>query len=224
MEGTRVVDSATCALVRSWRSREVFLAHRVAGHRSFPDQWVFPGGRVEEADRRADVAGLSGEDAAFHSCAAREVFEETGVLLAHPVRAGADLAGLRRELVAGRLSFERVLETTGARLTASDLAHLGTKTTPPFAPLRFRNRFCMAELPPGPGPQVWPGELDAGRWLRVEEALDLWARMELRLVPPVLLLLEGWGAGDAAEARARLAGFDDAHFERRLPRVRFAPG
>src|SRR6266540_988136 len=62
--------------------REVFLVRRGAARR-FAGGWhAFPGGRLDPDDRRVPVLGASGEQAALVACAVREVFEETGVLLA----------------------------------------------------------------------------------------------------------------------------------------------
>ena len=50
--------------------------------------YVFPGGRVDEGDRHVDARWLEGavESAAFQIAAARELFEEAGVLVARDAR------------------------------------------------------------------------------------------------------------------------------------------
>src|SRR5690242_4620421 len=44
--------------------------------------YAFPGGRVDAADALIKVEGASGQDAMLRAAAARELFEETGVLMA----------------------------------------------------------------------------------------------------------------------------------------------
>ena len=44
--------------------------------------YAFPGGRVDVSDATVGVVGAEGEDATLRAAAARELFEETGVLRA----------------------------------------------------------------------------------------------------------------------------------------------
>ena len=44
--------------------------------------YAFPGGKLDVGDAEVPVRGASGEDAALRSAAARELFEEAGVLVA----------------------------------------------------------------------------------------------------------------------------------------------
>src|ERR1700676_1424754 len=86
------------------------------------------------------------------ACAIRELFEETGILLARPA-AGmeaapdpAQVAEARRALLGGR-SFAAALRDLGCAADASRLVYAGRWLTPPFAPLRFDNRFFLLEWP-----------------------------------------------------------------------------
>ena len=69
-----------------WRDgpggREVLLVRRGAERRFAGGFHAFPGGRLDPEDAAIPVPGLSGEEAALVACATRELFEETGVLLA----------------------------------------------------------------------------------------------------------------------------------------------
>src|SRR5512138_2269908 len=69
-----------------WRDgaagRELFWVKRGGALRFAGGFYAFAGGRLDEEDFRISVPGLSGERAALVTCAARELFEETGVLLA----------------------------------------------------------------------------------------------------------------------------------------------
>src|SRR5436853_7909160 len=102
-----VQPAATVMLVRDARSGEGGGALEVLMLRRHPeavfaaDAWVFPGGRVDDADRRAapGALGPSDEEAsaalgmpsaglAWWVAAARELFEEAGILLARHAGTG----------------------------------------------------------------------------------------------------------------------------------------
>lgn len=105
------------------------------------------------------------------------------------------------------------------------LGFLGERTTPPFAPVRYKTRFFEAELPFGQEPRIASGELTEGRFFAPAEALASWTRGELWIVPPVLSLLEALCAPTREEFRARWREEERAlAAERRLPPIRFSPG
>jgi glyoxylase-like metal-dependent hydrolase (beta-lactamase superfamily II)/8-oxo-dGTP pyrophosphatase MutT (NUDIX family) len=180
-------------LTRGPGSREVFLVRRADNLRFFGGFVAFPGGKVgsEDAALATAAPGLTTR----HVAAVRELFEETGVLLARtaadsfPV-AGPELVHARRELNAGRLAFGDLIARLGLQLRADDLTFAGTLVTPPFSPIRFATGFFVAHLPPGQVPDVWPGELAEGFWSDAGAALDEWARGGLLLSPPTVSLLE----------------------------------
>src|ERR671915_591860 len=69
--------ASTVVLLRASHSRfDVFLVRRHDNVAFMGGAYVFPGGRVDEADREF------GEAHAFHAAAIRELFEEAGILLA----------------------------------------------------------------------------------------------------------------------------------------------
>lgn len=220
--------SASVMLVRSWDSPETYLVLRGATQRVFPSTYVFPGGKVDPADagvpvRERDPA-VPAED---YVAVARELFEETGVLVAartdgRPLDP-SPLPIRRVALLEGETTFRAVLAGLGAEIDGRMLAPLGVKTTPPFHPARFKNRFFLAVLPPGQEPSVLPGELDRGDWMTPRTALARFDSGEIFVAPPVLLLLEILGERAPGSALADLAGFDDACFEDRPIRIRFSP-
>jgi ribonuclease/clavin/mitogillin len=144
-------------------------------------------------------------------CAVRELFEETGILLGRPApaaggpeEAGAAgetgaarampdaprLAEARRQLLGGR-AFAAVLEDLDCVPDAGRLVYAGRWLTPPFAPLRFDNRFFLLEWPPGEAaqPEVIPGELESGAWIDAAAAWETWRRGDVLAAPPILHLL-----------------------------------
>lgn len=126
----------------------------------------------------------------------RELFEETGLL---PLAGGAaealrePLEEARRDLLAKRTPFGELIaglaRKGGSGLDASRLVFAGRWLTPPFAPLRFDNRFFLLEHRPGEPEPALPDEADAAGWIDPREALELWRRGEVIAAPPILHVL-----------------------------------
>jgi glyoxylase-like metal-dependent hydrolase (beta-lactamase superfamily II)/8-oxo-dGTP pyrophosphatase MutT (NUDIX family) len=151
-------------------------------------------------DSLRDTVESVGPDAVpgIVACALRELFEETGLLVSRPAGAPgspagspADLERERRALLAGEKGFGEVLAALAATLDASPLVYAGRWLTPPFAPLRFDNRFFLLEWPAlsAVQPAVWPGELAAGEWIEPGAAWARWHAGEVLAAPPILHLL-----------------------------------
>ena len=195
------------AAVILWRpgpqGREVFWVRRGEGLRFAGGFYAFPGGRVDAGDALVPVPGRSGEEAALCAAAVREVFEETGVLLARGAeRLGREGLEEARRALLGGAPFGDFLARQGLFLDPSLLAPAGRWITPPFLPVRFDARFFLARVPPGQEPVVWPGELSAGEFVPTRRALELWETGEALLHPPAW-----WGivALDRAEPPGALA-------------------
>ena len=126
------------------------------------------------------------------ACALRELFEETGILLSSPAVDPEGLPELRRAVLAGERSFADVLKTLGVKLDASRLVYAGRWVTPPFAPVRFDNRFFLLEWPPdAPSePSVHTGECEYGTWVSPAEGWEAWRRGDVLAAPPILYTLE----------------------------------
>src|SRR5262245_54634550 len=178
---TAITQAASVLVARQPHSAEVYLVARSPALRFMGGMVAFPGGKVGDED--AELARPGDGLTAHHVCAIRELFEETGVLLArqqdarHPA-AGPDLDAFRRQLLDGTLAFADLLRQRGWHLDASDLAPAGHLVTPPFAPLRFDTAFFAATMPAGQQPIVWPGELTQGWWASAKDALAAWGRGE----------------------------------------------
>lgn len=202
--GAPVIEAACVLLTRGPDSRSVFLVRRAPALRAFGGLHAFPGGKVAPAD--AEVLPANPRCAT----AARELFEETGVLVAR--RADGNflssrfgLVVLRRELLEARLTFPDLLSRLGLTVSPDDFLPIGTLVTPPFAPLRFDTQFYVAHLPPGQEATVWPGELDEGRWVTAAESLDEWTRGACLISPPTLTMLEAIREHAVADIPERLA-------------------
>ena len=216
----RITPAASVLLNREPGSQEVFLVKRGENLRFFGGFWAFPGGKVAAEDEPAYRK---------QAAAARELFEETGVLIArrsdgtYP-KSGPDLDQLRRELLAEKKTFAGVLAGLGLTLRPADFHLIGDVTTPAFAPMRFETTFFVAHLPPGQKPEIWPGELEEGRWSSAAEMLADWKRGACLLSPPTLMTLESIAGRSAEEAPARLGPLLASLQAGKIHPIFFSPG
>jgi glyoxylase-like metal-dependent hydrolase (beta-lactamase superfamily II)/8-oxo-dGTP pyrophosphatase MutT (NUDIX family) len=210
-----IAEAASVLLTRGPGSPDVLLVRRAPTLRFFGGFWAFPGGKVHATDAAVPLvwdidSDILADGLAFRRvAAARELFEETGVLLARrpdgsPPPSGPELEVLRQELLAERVSFTEVLRRLGVTLHAADLRLIGHVTTPAFAPVRFDTTFFVAHLPPGQEPHLIPGELDHAEWLSADAMLRRWARGDCLVSPPTVMTLESVRGRAADEAPARL--------------------
>ncbi len=192
--------AASVLLLRpgSTRPIEVFLIRRARNMRFLGGYYAFPGGKVDLDDRShealARTCGLSLEAAAvaigdptdevpalaYWLAGVREVFEETGVLLARdmdgrPLATGTPamvtrLEDHRRALVLGERSFTAVLASEGWSADLASLAYLACFVTPPASPIRFSARFFLCPVPAGQEPRLIAEEASEGFWVDPAEA------------------------------------------------------
>ena len=202
-----VAEAAGVLLTRGPGSHEVFVVCRNERLRAFGGFHAFPGGKAAPAD----AALLPHVPRGGRIVAAvRELFEEIGVLVARRPEgafpdSGLELDELRRALASNDIQFADVLARLGASIRAVDFTPAGDFVTPPFASLRFDTSFYLAQLPPNQRPEVWQGELDAGRWTTAAALLDEWNRGECLVAPPVLTILQAIRGRPVDEVAARLA-------------------
>ncbi len=154
---------------------------------------AFPGGKLEISDALVSIENCQDKELEkFIACAAREAFEETGVLLA---RGGERLtrgqrASLHDDLISNRMTFAEILEHWNLRIDATDFAYTGFWTTPQFSPVRFKTRFFLAACPPKQTPYAAISELENVEFIRPTDALEKWKKSEVLISPPVLLSLK----------------------------------
>ncbi len=217
------VPAATVILLRDGsRSPEVLLLERHAKSDFLPDLYVFPGGRVEDADQELSdrITGLSEDQArkalptvapelalAFFVAAIRETFEECGILLAS--RRGQDalvgrdlcerLAEHRLDVQSGAHSFVELVRAEDLDLAADRMSVHAHWITPEMVPRRFDTLFFAALAPPGQLAAHDGVESTNHVWIRPEDALAQAGRKERRMIFPTLLNLETLAGFASAE-------------------------
>jgi 8-oxo-dGTP pyrophosphatase MutT (NUDIX family) len=190
-------DAATVIVGRdAGEGLQVFMVRRNARAAFMPNLYVFPGGRVDEADRDEAARRLHGSagdvDPAYAMTAARETFEEAGLLFADGAGHADELAELRCALHAGELAFGAVLERLGTSVDASQLRYFSRWVTPKseHATRRFDTRFFVARAPGNQIAEADAFEVLDGRWMRPADALGAHARGEIGLIFPTIKHLE----------------------------------
>jgi 8-oxo-dGTP pyrophosphatase MutT (NUDIX family) len=150
-------DSATLILVdHAGGVPKVLLGRRHQRHRFLPGKFVFPGGRIEPADRQMAVLSIAAalherhaqklmqrvqrpslaKAAAFALAAVRETYEETGIML------GARASGSLLVPSGPWQAFAK----SGIAPDLRAVHFIARAITPPHRPLRFDSRFFTADV------------------------------------------------------------------------------
>jgi ribonuclease/clavin/mitogillin len=175
--------------------REVYLVERSPDLKFFGGYWACPGGVIDAVDREAEQGMPRRSD--YSRCAARELFEETGVAIPELGRAlvsstKTSRVDLRAELLDNDdSSWRDLIQNHPIEAPAAEsLQYICTLTTPPFAPVRYQTEFFHLNLPHGEDPIIDHGELVKGKFFTPAAAFELWLKGELFLVPPLVFLLQ----------------------------------
>ena len=186
---------------------------------------AFAGGQLDEGDFQVEVANSSdAETSAMISGAARELFEELGVLVA---RGGEQLTKGQRvslldDLNSSRMSWPQLLEHYELQLDANDFTFVGRWVTPPFSPRRFNTWFFLVNCPDKQNPGAISTEHTSGEWISAKDALKLWHNHEVTMVPPTLHALNSLAVGLTPDLVERFLSANQAHAEP-VRRIEFRP-
>ena len=197
-----IPKEAVAALVRDSSGR-ILLAKRNPKLRFMGGAHAFPGGAIDTSDHHlADlVTGVSelalsplqSEKLAVDAVAlSRELFEETGLLLAIGSNVHNEVLERAREgLLAGDHSFEEILLQHRLLIDASRIREVGEFVTPETTSKRFRARYYLLDRDDLLGDtQLIEGELVELNWWKAEAAIKAWANSEIDLAPPVAFTLQ----------------------------------
>ncbi|MGD9618588.1 MAG: NUDIX domain-containing protein [Mycolicibacterium sp.] len=217
--------AATVVLIREkGEGLEVFLMRRHSAMDFVAGVMVFPGGGVDDRDRNADVAwhgpdrhwwadrlGVSAELAEALVCAAaRETFEECGVLFAGAADDPdllVDDASVYRDQRAAlenkTLSFGEFLRSEKLILRADLLRPWANWVTPKEERIRrYDTYFFVGALPHGQLADGDNTETDRAGWVSPQTALDDFADGRSFLLPPTWTQLDSINGRTVAEVLA----------------------
>lgn len=201
--------AATVVMLRDGaEGLEVFLLKRHGLSDVMGGAYVFPGGKVDEADARLDMdahldqpvaalhAGLNESDiepltaASLYVAALREAFEESGVLFVR--HATTELAAQASALLHAGHGFDAMLAQLALRLQASELLPWSrwiTPKTPSMSRKRFDTRFFLAAVPANLTASHDNHETTDSVWLAPRRALQLYWQGQIELAPPQIMSL-----------------------------------
>jgi endoribonuclease LACTB2 len=169
---------------------DVYMIRRNRGMKFLGGFYAFPGGKVDPADSEpavlARVRGMTADEAAqcftdgvapiaYWVTVARELLEETGVLLACDAGGGAidveqdAIDACRREVMDG-VPFAEALARRDWYADLRALRYLSHFTTPPRSPIRFTARFFVCPLPARQAPRLFTEETSEGFWIAPDDA------------------------------------------------------
>lgn len=222
--------AATVMLIRegSESGLEVFLMRRHSKMEFAAGVMVFPGGGVDDRDRDADLGGLGAWAGpppewwgqrfgvepdlaeALVCAAARETFEESGVLFAGPAGDPDGIVGdasvyreARQALADGTLSFADFLRRERLELRSDLLRPWANWVTPEAERTRrYDTYFFVAALPRGQRADGENTESDRSGWTTPRAALDDFEAGRSFLLPPTWTQLDSLAGRTVAEVLA----------------------
>jgi 8-oxo-dGTP pyrophosphatase MutT (NUDIX family) len=206
----------------------VFLMRRHSQMEFAPGTMVFPGGGVDDRDRNADLGGRGawagpppqwwaqrfgiepGLAEALVCAAARETFEESGVLFAGPVDDPDGIVGdasvygdSRRALAEGSLSFADFLRRENLVLRSDLLRPWANWVTPEAERTRrYDTYFFVGALPEGQRADGENTESDRAGWTTPRAAIDDFEGGRNFLLPPTWTQLDSLAGRTIADVLA----------------------
>jgi 8-oxo-dGTP pyrophosphatase MutT (NUDIX family) len=184
------IPAATLIVVRERPSGppELLMVERAGGMAFAAGAWVFPGGRIDEADRR--LGEPTGVDPAVVT-AIRETLEETAVPVGLSPTPDSVAARELQDALVAEESFADQLTARGLQLDGAALTPFARWVPKFHAVRRFDTIFYVARCPEGDWqPRIIEGECAAGEWMSAAELLERDSRGEARLIFPTRRNLE----------------------------------
>lgn len=183
--------AATVVIVRdSSVGPQVLMLRRSRRAGFFPNAWVYPGGRVDPADKQVatigSVDGIEPEDSHFAVAALRECLEEAGVWLGK----GSPAKGLRARLNEREATL---LDAPSLIADLSELAWLDWWVTPELEPKRYDTRFFVVKLKGHQNPNISADQVETVEscWITPQNALAKHrAKDDFFLAPPTYRTLQ----------------------------------
>ncbi len=182
-----LIPAATVVLVRNGAAGqlETLLLRRNAKLNFAGGNWVFPGGRVDEADYQGN-----------HDDSEQQLREQQ--------RANRSTGEYQAALTA---AARETSEEAGLSLDENDLVYFSHWVAPPLMKKRFSTWFFVAHIDASDGEVVIDGgEIHESRWITPGEALQQVNDQQINLLPPTIVTLHelaGFSDCDAALAHYR---------------------
>ena len=187
---------------------EVFMAKRHENARFMSEHHVFPGGGIDKQDltkeSRARLVGIDEnvinnlkeicEDPAnLWIIAIRELFEETGILIAtnktreklgEIEEKPKKLKKYQKSLQKKRKTMTDVLVKENLYYNANYLKYFGRLITPKLSPIRFDTQFFLCKFPQKQNINLFKDELTEGLWGSPKQLLENYKKKQIKLIFP----------------------------------------
>ncbi len=212
------------ASVMLWRGEEILVCHRVSEVPAFPDYWAFPGGGVSRADRAALdqhpewFPKRDQSERAALVALMREIVEEVGLVSSNGIFNTVN-SEIRESILNDKNEWNKFVEKGELAVDDEGFCVISERITPPLAPLRFHNHFFAAECKVDPI-VVSGGEFDQFRWATPQQLLDEWTNNEIRIPPPLIMILRDLIGHTLSEGIAKMV----ANPPTENIRIEFGPG
>jgi 8-oxo-dGTP pyrophosphatase MutT (NUDIX family) len=187
---------------------EVFMAKRHDTNKFLGGHHVFPGGSVDDQDEiiesRQRIIGLDekcvnnlknicNDPSILWIIAIRELFEETGILLA--VDDSKKLIALSEAQKKKNQSYQEALQKNREMMTnilirenlfydAGKLKYFGRLVTPAISPIRFDTQFFLCKAPQDQNITLFKDELTEGLWASPAYILKLYMKKKIKIIFP----------------------------------------
>jgi 8-oxo-dGTP pyrophosphatase MutT (NUDIX family) len=184
------IPAATLILVRerSGGAPELLMVERAGGMAFAAGALVFPGGRIDEADR--ELGAARGIDPAAVA-AIRETIEETAVPVGLAPLPDASVTRHLQDALVAEEPLSRLLDDSGLDLDAEALTPFARWVPKFHAVRRFDTLFFVAKCAEGEWqPNVIQRECSGACWMTAADALEREARGAARLIFPTRRNLE----------------------------------
>jgi 8-oxo-dGTP pyrophosphatase MutT (NUDIX family) len=199
---------------------EVLLLRRPDTSRFAAGAYVFPGGVIDAGDDAPQVLhrlppGPADRDGPALAAALRELFEETGFLLADDPPKWSVLRPAREAVLRADLSFADLVIEHDLRFDRLDVAYISRWITPERFARRYDTRFFLAATAVGE-PHL-TDEMVGFQWLTPGAAVERFRTGTLPMLFPTRVTLESL-AGQR-DLSSLIASFTDAQIEPVMPRL-----
>jgi len=187
---------------------EVFMVKRNENARFMSGHYVFPGGGIEAQDMSLESkARIIGPDREILSIvkevcddpsdlwiiAIRELFEETGILIATKDRErlieinrenGTKFKKYQEKLQKDQETMTSILTKENLYYAANYLKYFGRLITPKSSPIRFDTQFFLCKCPQNQNINLFRDELTEGLWGSPRFFLELFRKKKIKLIFP----------------------------------------
>jgi 8-oxo-dGTP pyrophosphatase MutT (NUDIX family) len=192
---------------------EVFMGKRHKETRFLSEHHVFPGGAIEEQDLSPEsrarvikpdkkildsVRDVCEEPCDLWVVGIRELFEETGILIAMKetgsiieitAENNTKFKKYQEDLQKDRKTMSSILIKENLYYATNSLQYFGRLITPKLSPIRFDTQFFLCKFPKNQRLNLFSFELTEGLWGTPKYILELYREKKIKTIFPQLITL-----------------------------------